>query len=81
MSNYPEGQGHYPVTGISWYGAAAYAEFAGKSFPTIYHWDRAANPQAANYIMPLSNFNGSGPSPVGSHQGITSYGMRDTCRL
>jgi len=77
MSNYPEGQGHYPVTGISWYEAAAYAEFAGKSLPTIYHWDRAADPQAANYIMPLSNFNGSGPSPVGSHQGITSYGMRD----
>ncbi len=33
-----------PSTGISWYEAAAYAEFAGKSLPTIYHWNRAAGP-------------------------------------
>ena len=28
---YPAGQDDYPVTGISWYEAAAYAEFAGKT--------------------------------------------------
>ena len=39
--DYPEGQGDYPVSGISWYEAAAYAEFAGKSLPTGYHWDMA----------------------------------------
>ncbi len=27
---YPEGQRNYPVAGVSWYEAAAYAEFAGK---------------------------------------------------
>ena len=32
---YPEGQDDYPVTGVSWYEAAAYAEFAGKSLPTL----------------------------------------------
>jgi len=77
MSDYPEGQDNYPVTGISWYEAAAYAEFAEKSLPTVYHWDRAADCQQSNYIVPVSNFSGSGPSPVGSHQGITSYGTRD----
>jgi len=77
MSDYPEGQDDYPVTGISWYEAAAYAEFTEKSLPTVYHWDRAADPHQCKYIIPLSNFNGSGPSPVGSHQGITSYGTYD----
>jgi formylglycine-generating enzyme required for sulfatase activity/dienelactone hydrolase len=76
-STYPDAQDNYPVTGVSWYEAAAYAEFAGKSLPTISHWDRAADPQAANFILPLSNFNGTGPSPVGSHQGIASYGAHD----
>jgi formylglycine-generating enzyme required for sulfatase activity len=52
MSDYPEGQDNYPATGISWYEAAAYAEFAEKSLPTAYHWDRAAGPQYANYIIP-----------------------------
>jgi formylglycine-generating enzyme required for sulfatase activity/dienelactone hydrolase len=77
MSDYPEGQDNYPVTGISWYEAAAYAEFAEKSLPTVYHWDRAADPRQCNYIVPISNFNGSGPSLVGIHQSITSYGTYD----
>jgi predicted Ser/Thr protein kinase len=38
---YPNEQDDYPVSGVSWYEAAAYAEFAGKSLPTIYHWRRA----------------------------------------
>ncbi len=77
MSDYPEGQDNYPVTGISWHEAAAYADFAEKSLPTVYHWDKAADPGQCNYIVPISNFNDSGPSPVGSHQGITSYGTYD----
>ena len=39
---YPAGQDDYPVTGVSWFEAAAYAEFAGKQLPTIYHWLVAA---------------------------------------
>src|SRR2546426_5415406 len=30
LGDYSEGQADYPVTGISWYEAAAYAEFIGK---------------------------------------------------
>ncbi len=41
---YPAEQDDYPVTGVSWYEAAAYARWAGKSLPTIYHWSRAADP-------------------------------------
>ncbi len=36
--DYPEGQDDYPVSGVSWYEAAAYAEFAGKALPTVDHW-------------------------------------------
>ena len=47
---YPKGKDNYPVSGISWYEAAAYAEFKGKSLPTIYHWRRAAGFDYASYI-------------------------------
>ena len=41
----PAGDDHLPVTGVSWYEAAAYARFAGKQLPTIHHWARAAEPR------------------------------------
>jgi len=82
-----EGQGDYPVSGISWYEAAAYAEFAGKTLPTGYHWDMARGgyttliqvPQLGGYAIfaPFSNFRGKGPVAVGSLPGITSYGAFD----
>ena len=37
----PEGQDDYPVSGVSWYEVAAYAEFAHKSLPTGNHWGMA----------------------------------------
>ena len=40
MGTFPEGQGDYPVSGVSWYEAAAYAEFVGKRLPTVFHWRR-----------------------------------------
>ena len=38
LGTFPEGQADYPVSGVSWYEAAAYAEFAGKRLPTVFHW-------------------------------------------
>jgi len=85
--DYPEGEGDYPVSGISWYEAAAYAEFVGKSLPTGHHWGIARGeytpmilwPQAGGYAIfaPFSNFQGKGPVPVGSLAGNTSYGACD----
>ena len=74
---YPEGQGDYPVSGVSWYEAAAYAEFVGKSLPTIHHWNRAAGLGLGFVIIPLSNLNGQRPAPVGSHQGMGPFGTYD----
>jgi serine/threonine protein kinase/dienelactone hydrolase len=85
--DYPEGQGDYPVSGISWYEAAAYAEFARKSLPTGEHWGTARGerttlilvPQLGGFaiLAPYSNFKDKGPVPVGSLSGITAYGAFD----
>jgi len=78
--DFPKGQGDYPVGGVSWYEAAAYAEFAGKRLPTVYHWSLAAGDLThvdVGYIIPLSNFGGKGPAPVGTFQGMTSHGIYD----
>ena len=74
---YPAGQENFPVTGVSWYEAAAFAEFAGKSLPTIYQWYMAAEPNAGLYLIPLSNFGTSGLAPVGKYRGVTSAGVFD----
>ncbi len=76
LGTYPEGQDDYPVTGVSWYEAAAYAEFAGKSLPTVYQWRRAA-PDRHFGIIFLSNFNGKGPAKVGSNLGVAPFGNFD----
>ena len=85
--DYPEGEDNYPVSGVSWYEAAAYAAFAGKSLPTGQHWGLARGeytsliqwPQLGGFAIfaPFSNFSMKGPVPVGSLPGITSYGAND----
>jgi formylglycine-generating enzyme required for sulfatase activity/dienelactone hydrolase len=45
----------YPVSGVSWYEAAAYASFSGKRLPSIYHWDRAALTWGSSAIAKASN--------------------------
>jgi len=85
--DYPEGQSNYPVSGISWYEAAAYAEWKGLSLPTSIHWDVARGaltpmiqwPQLGGFgvFAPFTNFGGRGPVPAGSLPGITAYGAND----
>jgi formylglycine-generating enzyme required for sulfatase activity/dienelactone hydrolase len=85
LGDYPEGQDDYPVSGISWYEAAAYAEFVGKSLPTVYHWSFAtgiydnltAGYLESAYIVPNSNFKEKGPSPAGKFQGLSPHGNYD----
>jgi len=39
---FAEGKAEFPVTDITWYEAAAYAEFRGKKLPTVFQWEKAA---------------------------------------
>jgi dienelactone hydrolase len=82
---YPEGQGDLPVTGVSWYEAAAFAEWAGKSLPTSHHWGIASGEYASTtgwldflpLLFPQSNFKNRGPAPAGSDAGMTAFGNND----
>jgi serine/threonine protein kinase/dienelactone hydrolase len=82
--DYPQGQDDYPVSGVSWHEAAAYAEFTGKSLPTVYHWEIAQGFSASmltrgiyTLLAPLSNFRNEGPAAVGSFPGMTGFGEFD----
>jgi cephalosporin-C deacetylase-like acetyl esterase len=77
LGTYPEGRADFPVGGVSWYEAAAYAEFAGKDLPTIYHWTKAAGFGIFSDILRLSNFSGTGPVQVGTYQGLGPFGTYD----
>jgi len=74
---YSEGQGRHPVSGVSWFEAIAYARFAGKSLPTVYHWQQAACIWESLVIVPYSNFAVSGISPVGNQSGMGHTGLYD----
>jgi dienelactone hydrolase len=75
--SYPDGLERHPVTGISWYEAAAYAVFAKKQLPTIFHWSVVAHTNRTEFIVPLSNFNGQSTVPVGSLSGYSAFGVYD----
>jgi cephalosporin-C deacetylase-like acetyl esterase len=74
---YPDGQGKHPVSGVSWFEAVAYARFAGKSLPTLYHWEQAACLWESVVIVPYSNFAMSGTAFVGSHPAMGHTGLYD----
>src|SRR3954471_12052481 len=74
---YSSGQADYPVIGVSWYEAAAYATYAGGQLPTIYHWSRAAFTWAGAAIVPESNFGKGGIAPVGQYRGVGPSGTAD----
>ena len=82
--DYPDGHEDYPVNGVSWFEAAAYAQFTGKELPTLWHWWSAAgNIPWGNMgifafsLVQYNNMGSSGPEPVGNHAGINCYGTFD----
>jgi serine/threonine protein kinase/dienelactone hydrolase len=76
LGSYPDGQADFPVGGVSWYEAAAYAAFRGKTLPTVHHWRNAADFGLFSDIFPLSNF-GTAPAPVGKFRGMGAWGTYD----
>jgi serine/threonine protein kinase/formylglycine-generating enzyme required for sulfatase activity len=88
--DYPADKDKYPVTEISWYEAAAYAEFVDKKLPTIFQWEKAARNgeyEIYDLVMPWglkspnenvlhrANFESNGTLPVDSFEfGISPFG-------
>jgi eukaryotic-like serine/threonine-protein kinase len=75
--SYPDGTENHPVTGLSWYEAAAFAAFAHKQLPTVFHWAAVADTSRSEFLLPLSNFSGKSTSVVGSLAGFSTFGVYD----
>lgn len=78
LGTYAEGKAEFPVTGVSWYEAAAYSRFAGKSLPAYNQWLRASRTEWLYAEATLvSNFSGKGLAPVGNYRGLDRFGSYD----
>ena len=75
--HFPAGQDNYPVSGISWYEAAAYLAFRGKTLPAMAQWSLAGPSNLAPFIGRMSNMSHDHVLPVGSAQGVGPYGTND----
>ncbi|HMG93832.1 MAG TPA: SUMF1/EgtB/PvdO family nonheme iron enzyme [Chryseolinea sp.] len=84
---YLQGREDFPVSGVSWYEASAYATYVKKDLPTGDHWGLARGentfvirwPQMGGFALfaPFSNFNRKGAVRVGSLDGVTAWGAYD----
>jgi dienelactone hydrolase len=71
---YAPGRDDYPVTGVSWYEAAAFARWSGRALPTVFHWSRAADQRLSANVIPASNLDARELLPVGGAGGMTRAG-------
>ena len=78
LGNYGDGEDDLPVRGVSWYEAAAYARYAGKELPTLYHWYFADTGgdlgELAGVLLPAANFRSAGPRPGSTSRAVGAFG-------
>lgn len=77
LGMYPAGQDDFPVAGVSWYEAAAFARYAGKALPSVYHWSRAAGTasSASSFVVAASNIDARGSrAAVAAKGGLGPFG-------
>ncbi len=81
----PDEYAGHPVTGVSWYGAMAYAQAKGKTLPTEQQWEKAARgedgreyPWGDGFQSDRCNVASGGTTPVDKHEGgVSPYGCMD----
>jgi len=67
----------FPVGGVSWYEARAYARFVGKSLPTVVEWNEAAIPDAARWVVPRGHYQAAAPVRGGAMKALGARGVYD----
>ena len=80
VGSYKTGLDEFPVQGVSWYEARAYARFRGKELPTLYHWLRARSVPGLDLLSEYisnSNINKEEYLRVGTNRGISAFGISD----
>ena len=75
--HFPEGEEDFPVSGVSWFEAQAFARFTGKELPTAHHWRRATAVAELIWVLPVSNFSGNGPRAVSDSRAMSYAGTFD----
>jgi dienelactone hydrolase len=75
--NFPDGKAKFPVNGISWYEADAYAKFMNKKLPSVHQWAKAATPSRSGLVCPVSNFSKSETKEVPFSSIKSGYGLSD----
>jgi predicted Ser/Thr protein kinase/dienelactone hydrolase len=75
--HHPDGQADFPVSGVSWYEASAYAAYAGKTLPVLAQWFRACPPYLASSTVLESNISHEKLAAVDSFKGHGPFGTVD----
>lgn len=75
--HFADGRADYPVSGVSWYEATAYAAWAGKTLPSMAQWYYAAPPDIESSMAPESNISRDHLAPVGTFRGVGPFGTYD----
>jgi formylglycine-generating enzyme required for sulfatase activity len=71
--SYPEGRADHPVTGVTFFDAAAYAAWAGKRLPTAEEWEKACR-----YIDGRRYSWGNGIPETNAPANCSEFGLNDT---
>jgi eukaryotic-like serine/threonine-protein kinase len=75
--DFPPGTADLPVSGVSWYEAAAYARFRGEELPTVHHWRRALASVLLPWLLPASRLNTTAPIEVETGSAVSWVGVFD----
>jgi len=75
--HYADEHAEYPVGGVSWFEACAYAKFRSKHLPTLHHWKWAADSDQPGIMAAAGNFLSAGPTPCGTMTGVGRFDALD----